>query len=70
MNETALYWDNEYEIVLSLMEHHANVVVDDVGVEALYQMVIALPNFADDPLLANEGILMDILREWYEESNP
>ena len=25
------------------------------------------PEFADDPSLANEGILSDILREWYEE---
>jgi FeS assembly protein IscX len=70
MSETALYWDNSYEIVLALMEHHADVVIDDVGVEALHAMIVALPNFADDPLLANEGILMDILREWYEESNP
>jgi Fe-S-cluster formation regulator IscX/YfhJ len=31
-------------------------------------MIIDLPNFADDPTLANDDLLNDILREWYEES--
>lgn len=64
-----LYWESTYEIVLSLMEVHANVDVDAVGTEQLYQWIIALPNFDDDPLLVNDGILSDILREWYEETN-
>ena len=65
-----LYWDSSYEIALSLMEEHPNIEVDSVGTEQLYQWVIALPNFADNPELANEGILNEILREWYEEVNP
>lgn len=65
-----LYWDSSYEIVLSLIEAYPDVEIDSVGTGQLYEWVIALPDFADDPELANEGILNGILREWYEEVNP
>lgn len=64
-----LYWDATYEIVLDLMLHHADADLETVGVQQLYQWILALPNFADDPELANDGILNGILREWYEEKN-
>ena len=74
MNEISqsgnLYWDATYEIVLSLMEAYPDVIVEDVGLEQLYQYITTLPNFADDPRLAPEGILNEILREWYEEVTP
>jgi FeS assembly protein IscX len=65
---TPLYWEYSYEIVLALMEAHpeANANIDAVGLDQLYQWIIALPNFADDPALVNERILKDILTEWYE----
>ena len=69
MDSHPLYWDSTYEIVLRLMETHGEIEVETVGTEQLYQWIIALPEFADDPLLANEGILSDILREWYEEES-
>jgi FeS assembly protein IscX len=62
-----LDWEATYEIVLALMERYPNV--DIVGTEQLLQWIIALPNFVDDPALANEDILNGILREWYEELN-
>jgi FeS assembly protein IscX len=65
-----LYWDASYAIVLSLMEAHPDVVVDDIGLDQLYQWIISLPDFADEPELANEDILIGILRDWYEEVNP
>ncbi len=64
-----LYWDTSYEIVLSLMEHYAATDVETIGLEQLCQLIVSLPNFADDPALVNEGILNAILREWYEEVN-
>jgi FeS assembly protein IscX len=67
MGVNSLYWDSSYEIVLRLIEAFPNVDLDAIGTEQLYQWIIALPEFADDPSLANEGILNDILREWYEE---
>ncbi len=64
----SLSWDYTYEIVLELKKHYADVDVDDVGTQQLLQMILALPDFSDDPALANEDLLNDILREWYEES--
>ena len=64
-----LYWDATYEIVLSLIDLHPDANLDAMGLQQLYEIIVALPGFADDPVLANEGILTDILREWYEEIN-
>jgi FeS assembly protein IscX len=64
-----LYWDSSYEIVLSMIERYPEIELEQVGLDQLYQLIIALPNFADDPALANDGILNEILREWYEEVN-
>jgi FeS assembly protein IscX len=65
----SLYWENSYEIILTLRERNPELSVESVGLDQLYRMIIELPEFADDPRLANEGILRDILREWYEEES-
>jgi FeS assembly protein IscX len=65
----ALYWDSSYEIVLALMARFPDIEVDTVGTEQMCRWIIGLPNFADDPAMVNEGILNEILREWYEEVN-
>lgn len=62
-----LYWDATYEIVLRLIDQHPDANLDAMGLQQLYELIVALPGFADDPELANEGILTEILREWYEE---
>jgi FeS assembly protein IscX len=67
MSENPLYWDASYEIVLALMATYPETDVEEVGTQQLYRMIVELPNFADDPALVNDGILNDILREWYEE---
>jgi FeS assembly protein IscX len=64
-----LCWDASYEIVLALMRHYPDVNIDEVGLEQLKALIVSLPNFADDPALANDALLSSILREWYEESN-
>ena len=65
----SLYWESSYEIVLCLMETFPELDIEKVGVEQLYQMVIALPDFADDPQMVNDKILEQLLREWYEETS-
>ena len=62
-----LYWESSYEIVLRLIEEFPNADIDSVGTDQLFKWIVALPEFADDPALANEGILNGILRDWYEE---
>lgn len=68
MSKNPLYWDASYEIVLTLMEVYPDIDLDSVGLEELNRMIIELPDFDDDPALVNDGILNDILREWYEEN--
>ncbi|MGQ9887390.1 MAG: Fe-S cluster assembly protein IscX [Aggregatilineales bacterium] len=62
-----LYWDTPYEIVLELRARYPEAELETLGLNDIFERVIALPNFADDPALANDEILSDILREWYEE---
>jgi FeS assembly protein IscX len=64
-----LYWESSYAIVLALMEAQPDVDVETVGTEQLFRWIVALPTFDDDPLLAHEALLEQILREWYEEAN-
>ncbi len=64
-----LYWEASYEIVLSLMEHHPDADLDALGLQQLSDWIIALPGFADEPILANDDLLIEILREWYEEAS-
>lgn len=64
-----LNWDATYEIVLALKMTYPDMDIDSLGLEQLFQYIVALPNFVDDPEVTNEGILNEILREWYEEVN-
>lgn len=64
-----LHWEASYEIVLRLIELYPSIDLDTVGLHQLYEWIITLPEFEDDPLLVNDAILTDILREWYEEIN-
>ena len=68
MSENVLSWDASYEIILALMEAYPDIDVESVGTEQLRQMILGLPNFIDDPALMYDGLLDDILREWYEET--
>lgn len=69
MSNQPLYWDSAYEIVLELMDLYPDVELEAVSLEELNRRIVNLPNFADDPVLVNDGILKDILREWYEETS-
>lgn len=63
-----LYWESTYEIVLCLMNTYPNINLDSLGTGQLLKMILDLPNFVDDPRLANDSLLNEILREWYEEA--
>lgn len=51
------------------MAAHPYIDVDSLGLAQLKGLIVALPNFADDPALANDELLSQILREWWEEVN-
>ena len=64
-----LYWEATYAIAMRLREEYAWVDPTEVGTEQLLEMILGLPDFADEPILANKELLADILRVWYEECN-
>lgn len=64
-----LTWDASYEVALALRDAHPNVDLEQVSTGMLYEWIIALPDFADDPALVNEAMLVAILQEWYEETD-
>ena len=66
----ALYWDAIYEIVLALKARHPEQNLEEVSLGDIFKWTTALPEFADDPELANDEILSAIYQEWYEEINP
>jgi FeS assembly protein IscX len=52
------------------MAAHPEADLSNVTLGMLYNWVIALPEFRDDPQLANDDLLDAILQEWLEERNP
>ncbi len=68
--EFELYWDATYAIAMTLLERFPDLNPETVGLHELFDLVVALPEFRDDPDLANERLLNDILIVWYEEKSP
>ena len=60
-------WDATYAIAKELMRQHPKCDLGEVSLNQIYLWTIALPDFDDDPALANEAILAEIFRVWYEE---
>ena len=65
-----LYWDGSYEIARYLMKAHPGVNLGDVTLRQVYEWTLALPEFADDPALANDELLQAIYQDWFEEVHP
>lgn len=64
----SLYWDASYAIAKTLQSRYPDVELADVSLGMVYQWTIDLPEFADDPELANEEILLAIFQDWFEEN--
>jgi FeS assembly protein IscX len=65
-----LSWEDSYAIALALMELHPSVCLEEVSLGMIYRWTLELPEFLDDPELANDSILAAIYQEWFEEVNP
>jgi FeS assembly protein IscX len=65
-----LTWDDSYAIALALIKKYPQINLEEVSLSMIYKWTIALPEFQDDPVLANESILASIYQEWFEEVNP
>lgn len=63
-----LTWDDSYMLAQALRRDHPLADVTELGLETIYRWVLALPEFHDDPALANDELLLSIAGAWYEES--
>jgi len=67
MSAEALYWDSSYAVARRLMALYPQVDLNTVTLGMIYNWVVALPEFQDDPQLANDELLSAIFQEWLEE---
>jgi FeS assembly protein IscX len=63
-----LTWESTYAIALELRRQHRDVNLEAVSLQQIYNWTLALPEFEDDPLLANDDILYAIYQDWFEEN--
>jgi FeS assembly protein IscX len=70
MIEEMLTWDDTFTIAHVLRERYPKVKLEDVSLGMIFHWTITLPEFNDDPVLANDSILTEIYQEWFEEVNP
>lgn len=62
-----LDWESSHALARALMARHPDADLDALGLEQLNAWILELPGFVDDPDMVNDGILTDVLRDWYEE---
>lgn len=67
MRDTTLNWESTFAIALELKRKYPDVNIEDVTLGQIYQWTLQLPEFEDDPALANDDILYAIYQDWYEE---
>lgn len=67
--QNRLSWDDSFAIARALIEKYPQAELEGVSLNMIFQWTIALPDFDDEPELANDGILEAIYQEWYEEVN-
>jgi len=63
-------WEDTYAVARLLQKRYPNTNLEDVSLDTIYRWTLQLPEFSDDPELANEEILCAIFHEWFEEVYP
>ena len=69
MDSELLSWDDSYAIAMALLQLHPDIDLESVSLGMIFQWTVELPQFHDEPALANEEILASIYQEWFEEVN-
>ncbi len=65
-----LNWEASYAVARALQARFPEVELEAVSLDMIYEWVLDLPEFDDEPELANDSILLAIYQEWFEERNP
>ena len=63
-----LTWEATFAIALELRRQYKDVNIEDVSLQQIYDWTVKLPEFEDDPSLANDDILRAIYQDWFEET--
>ncbi|MEP0804581.1 MAG: Fe-S cluster assembly protein IscX [Chloroflexota bacterium] len=63
-----LTWESTYAIALELRRRHPQINIEEVTLRQIYEWTLQLPEFEDDPALANDDILYAIYQDWFEEN--
>lgn len=61
-------WTDIYDVAAALADTHPDIDPVQVRFTALRDMVLALPDFNDDPAHCGEKILEAIQQAWLEEA--
>ncbi len=65
---TTLSWDDGFLLVQALRRAHPQAELLGLGLRTLCSWILELPEFEDDPSLVNDDVLLDLYREWLEET--
>ena len=68
MSDSTLTWESTFAIAITLKRQYPNINIEDVTLQQILTWTLALPDFDDDPALANDDILYAIYQDWFEES--
>ena len=63
-------WEDTSAVAKLIQGRYLNINLEDVSFDNIYRWTLQLPEFSDDPELANEKILCAIFHEWFEEVYP
>lgn len=66
--QDALTWEDSFAIARTLRLRYPAVDLEEISLDRIYHWTVALPEFQDDPALANDSILSAIVQEWIEEA--
>ncbi len=67
MAAPTLKWTDSLDIAIALSDAHPDVDPAQIRFTALMAMVLALPEFSDDPAHCGERILEAIQQAWIDE---
>jgi len=67
--DDSLSWEDSYAIALTLIQRYPGISLEEVSLGMIFRWTMELPEFSDDPELANDSILAAIYQEWFEEVN-
>lgn len=67
MSDITLNWEASFAIALALKHKYPGADIEAVTLKQIYDWTLALPEFDDDPALANDEILYAIYQDWFEE---